>query len=80
MTTRAFSNAKPKPAAGQAAEMEARCGPYLGRTMSRLGYRTFGIGKFHTYPWNEDVGYQTLRRSEETYHPQRAKVTTTVHG
>jgi arylsulfatase A-like enzyme len=69
MTTRALSNARPKPAAGQAAEMEARCGPYLGRTMSGLGYRTFGIGKFHTYPWNEDVGYETLWRSEETYHP-----------
>jgi len=69
VTTRAFSNAKPKPSAGQAAEMEARCGPYLARTMSRLGYRTFGIGKFHTYPWNEDVGYETLWRSEETYHP-----------
>src|SRR5438445_682631 len=68
-TTRAFSNAKPKPAAGQTAEMEARCGPYLARTMSRLGYRTFGIGKFHTYPWNEDVGYETLWRSEETYPP-----------
>ena len=69
LTTRAFNNAKPTPAAAQAAEMEARCGPYLARTMSRLGYRTFGVGKFHTYPWNEDVGYETLRRSEETYHP-----------
>jgi arylsulfatase len=69
VTTRSFSNAIPKPAAGQAAEMEARCGPYLGRTMSRLGYRTFGVGKFHTYPWNEDVGYETLWRCEETYHP-----------
>ncbi|HXQ02640.1 MAG TPA: sulfatase-like hydrolase/transferase [Candidatus Udaeobacter sp.] len=69
LTTRAFSNSIPKPAAGQAAEMEARCGPYLARTMSRLGYRTFGIGKFHTYPWNEDVGYETLWRCEETYHP-----------
>jgi arylsulfatase A-like enzyme len=68
-TTRVFSNAIPKPATGQPAEMEARCGPYLGRTMSRLGYRTFGVGKFHTYPWNEDVGYETLWRSEETYHP-----------
>jgi arylsulfatase len=56
ITTRAFSNAKPKPAAGQAAEMEARCGPYLARTLSRLEYRTFVIGKFQTYPWNEDVG------------------------
>ena len=69
LTTRVFSNAKPEPAKGQAVEMEARCGPYLGRTMSGLGYRTFGIGKFHTYPWNEDVGYETLWRSEETYHP-----------
>jgi arylsulfatase len=67
LTTRVFSNAKPDPAAGQAAEMEARCGPYLARTMSRLGYRTFGIGKFHTYPWNEDVGYEAIWRSEETY-------------
>jgi choline-sulfatase len=49
--------------------MEARCGAYLARTMSQLGYRTFGVGKFHTYPWNEDVGYETLRRYEETYHP-----------
>jgi hypothetical protein len=50
-------------------EMEARCGPYLGRTMSRLGYRTFGVGKFHTNPWNEDLGFETLWRCEETYHP-----------
>jgi choline-sulfatase len=68
-TTRVFSNAKADPVAGQPQEMEARCGPYLARVMSRLGYRTFGIGKFHTYPWDEDVGYETLWRSEETYHP-----------
>jgi arylsulfatase len=68
-TTRVFSNAKADPVADQAQEMEARCGPYLARVMSRLGYRTFGIGKFHTYPWDEDVGYETLWRSEETYHP-----------
>jgi len=66
-TTRVFSNAKSNPVAGQALEMEARCGPYLGRTMARLGYRSFGIGKFHTSPWNEDLGYETLWRSEETY-------------
>ena len=70
-TTRVFSNVKANPVAGQAAEMEARCGPYLGRIMSRLGYRTFGIGKFHTYPWNEDLGYETLWRSEEMYHPNK---------
>jgi arylsulfatase len=66
-TTRVFSNAKAEPVAGQPLEMEARCGPYLGRVMSQLGYRTFGIGKFHTHPWNEDVGYETLWRSEENY-------------
>jgi choline-sulfatase len=70
-TTRVFSNAKADPVAGQPLEMEARCGPYLGRVMSHLGYRTFGIGKFHTYPWDEDVGYETVWRSEETYHPPR---------
>jgi arylsulfatase len=71
LTTRVFSNAKANPVAGQAQEMETRCGPYLGRTMSHLGYRTFGIGKFHTRPWNEDLGYETLWRSEETYHPHK---------
>ena len=70
-TTRVFSNAKADPVADQALEMEVRCGPYLGRTMSRLGYRTFGIGKFHTTPWNEDLGYETLWRCEETYHPPK---------
>src|SRR5947199_370789 len=51
-TTRVFSNAKADPVAGQPVQMEARCGPYLGRVMSGLDYRTFGIGKFHTYPWD----------------------------
>src|SRR5215813_11059620 len=68
-TTRVFSNAKADPVAGQPAEIEVRCGAYLGRTMSRLGYRSFAIGKFHTQPWNEDVGYETVWRSEETYRP-----------
>src|SRR5205085_8477560 len=70
-TTRVFKNARPDPLADQAREMEARCGPYLGRTMSRLGYRTFGVGKFHTTPWDEDLGYETLWGCEETYHPQK---------
>ncbi len=68
-TTRVFSNAKANPADGQAVDMEARCGAYLARTMSRLGYRTFGVGKFHTNPWNEDLGFAKLWRCEETYHP-----------
>ena len=68
-TTRVFSNIASKPVPGQPEKMEARCGPYLGRTMARLGYRTFGVGKFHTAPWNEDLGFEILRRSEETLFP-----------
>src|SRR6266704_4985653 len=59
-TTRVFSNAKANAVAGQAVEMEARCGVYPGRTMSRLGYRTFGGGKFHMNPGNEVLGWETL--------------------
>ena len=66
-TTRVFSNRRSDPVQGQAATMEGRCGPYLPRTMSRLGYRTFGIGKFHTQPWNEDLGYEVHLHSEEMY-------------
>src|SRR5262245_44149622 len=36
-TTRVFTNENVNIVAGQAAEMEERCGPYLGRTMSWLG-------------------------------------------
>lgn len=68
-TTRVFNNARPQPVADQAGQMEERCGSYLGRVMTGLGYRTFGIGKFHTAPWDEDLGYETFLRSEETYNP-----------
>ena len=67
-TTRVFNNAPAKPVFSQAAKMEERCGPYLGRVMSALGYRTFGVGKFHTSPWDEDLGYETFLRSEEMYN------------
>ncbi len=66
-TTRAFGNSMSAPAAGQAEDMEGRCGPYLARTMGRLGYRTFGIGKFHTRPVHEDVGYELHLHAEELY-------------
>lgn len=48
--------------------IEKHCGKYLARTMGKLGYRTFGIGKFHTHPWNEDIGYQIHLHSEELYN------------
>ena len=66
-TTRAFSNGRSKTVAGQAASMTGRCGSYLAQTMKVLGYRTFGIGKFHTQPWDEKLGYDVHLHSEELY-------------
>lgn len=50
-----------------AESMEERAGAYLARTMGDRGYRTFGIGKFHTTPRDEDLGYEVHLHSEETY-------------
>lgn len=66
-TMRIFTNGRSKPVHGQADTVEGRCGPYLARTMKDLGYRTFGIGKFHSSPWNEDLGYDIHLHSEELY-------------
>ena len=67
LTTRVFSNRCEPPAPGQPEGMVARCGPYLGTRMRELGYRTFGVGKFHSYPWDEDLGYDVHLHSEELY-------------
>lgn len=66
-TLRIFANARAQPVHGQADTVEGRCGAYLALTMRRLGYRTFGIGKFHTQPWDEDLGYEVHLHSEELY-------------
>ena len=66
-TTRIFSNRHQAPAPGQADTITGRCGGYLAATMRGLGYRTFGIGKFHSKPWNEDLGYDLHLHSEELY-------------
>jgi choline-sulfatase len=67
-TTRIFQNAGPHLLPGQPRSMTARIGgPYLAQTMQALGYRTFGIGKFHSQPWNEPLGYDTHLHSEELY-------------
>jgi len=66
-TTRVFSNGIAQPVPGQADTIPGRCGPYLAQTMQEMGYRTFGIGKFHSNPWDEDLGYETYLRSEEIY-------------
>lgn len=62
-----YQNGLPDLVPEQAQDMEDRCGPYLPRTMNRLGYRTFGIGKFHTHPWDEDLGYEVHLHSGEMY-------------
>ncbi len=66
-TTGIYANMRPDLTAGQPENMEERCGPYLARTLRSRGYRTFGIGKFHTAPWDEDLGYDVHLHSEELY-------------
>lgn len=66
-TTRVFFNGQSRPVPGQAASMTGRCGPYLAQTMKDLGYRTFGVGKFHTHPRFEGLGYEVHLHSEELY-------------
>ncbi|MDO8585460.1 MAG: sulfatase-like hydrolase/transferase [Armatimonadota bacterium] len=66
-TTGVFSNGAANVVAGQAEAMEDRCGKYLARTMAEMGYRTFGVGKFHSHPWNEDLGFQVQLHCEEQY-------------
>ena len=55
------------PAGGHDA-IRDRCGPYLAEAMAQRGYRTWGVGKFHTTPWNAPVGFEVQRHSEEMYH------------
>ena len=66
-TTGTYMNSLPELVPGQSASTEDRCGPYLARHMHELGYRTFGIGKFHSSPWNENLGYDVQLHSEEMY-------------
>ncbi len=44
-----------------------RCGPYLAETLAARGYRTWGLGKFHTEPRHEPLGFQTHEYSEELW-------------
>ncbi len=66
-TTGVYKNMAPAPTPDQPQGMEERCGAYLPRTLQRLGYRTFGVGKFHTQPRFEELGYETHLHSEELY-------------
>jgi choline-sulfatase len=59
-----YGNGGPGPEEGT---VEDVAGAYLPRAMADRGYRTFGVGKFHTQPRDEDLGYEDQRYSEETY-------------
>ena len=65
-TTGIYNNGGPSLTADQPKQMEKRCGDYLARTLGKLGYRTFGVGKFHCHPdqW-EDIGYDKQLWTEE---------------
>ncbi|WP_061962756.1 sulfatase family protein [Demequina aurantiaca] len=51
-----------------------KCGGYLPAEMSRRGYRTWGVGKFHTIPWNAELGFELQLRSEELYETPEARL------
>lgn len=67
-TTGLFENGLPVVEEGRPRDMQERCGKYLGFVMQDLGYRTFGIGKAHTYPdMFEDEGFMYDLRAEEMW-------------
>lgn len=73
-TTRIFENGAPSLLPGEPKEMTNRCGPYLATVMGKLGYRTFGVGKFHTFPnWDENLGYDVQLHVEEMYATPRQR-------
>jgi arylsulfatase len=47
--------------------IEQQCGKYLPEVLRSRGYRTFGVGKFHTFPWDSDLGFDVQYHSEEIY-------------
>jgi len=64
-----YWNEEPNPVQfDKALGVESYCGDYLARRMKNLGYRTFGIGKFHTCPdVYEELGYEMQIHTEEIY-------------
>lgn len=66
--TGCFSNENPTGSAQQAESIQGRCGDYIAEHMRKLGYRTFGIGKFHTKPdCYEALGFETHIHTEELW-------------
>lgn len=48
-------------------DVRAATGPFLAEVMAARGYRTFGVGKFHSFPFDADLGYDVHLRAEELY-------------
>lgn len=69
-----FFNTEPSSLDGDRRTVEQRCGNYLARELSDRGYRTFGIGKFHTHPDPyEDLGYEDHIHTEELWETVEAR-------
>lgn len=67
-TTGCYSNEVPAPMDGLPQDIHARCGEYLATAMGKAGYRTFGIGKFHTtLAFNEPLGFEVQLNTEELW-------------
>jgi choline-sulfatase len=67
--TGCYCNEEPqKPLGKTGKHTEDWTGPFLARTLAKNGYRTFGIGKFHTFPEvYEDLGYEVQLHTEEMW-------------
>jgi len=72
--TGCYINEPPKAMDNLAEKMSDRCGEYLAKYLSGQGYRTFGIGKFHTFPdCYEDLGFEVHRHTEELWETKEVK-------
>lgn len=50
-----------------ARDVPSRCGPFMAAAMAQAGYRTWGLGKFHTEPRDEPLGFELQEYSEELW-------------
>lgn len=72
--TGCYMNEVPKAMDNLPDTMEERCGEYLAAEMRKLGYDTFGIGKFHTNPqFDEDCGYDLQMNIEEMWDTEKMR-------
>lgn len=68
-----YENGQPFCVEGESKSVTGRCGEYIGKYMTQHGFRTFGIGKFHAHPYNEEMGYEVQYPTEEIWDDQENK-------